>query len=138
MLGKKEGREITLKFLFCQEFNEVETPITARVNQFRSSFKASEAAWLTATAIIDCIHEKKEVIDEAFKKHLQNWSMERVSLTDKNILRMATAEILFLETPPKVAIDEALELSKRFSTLESAAFINGILDAVLKESGKSV
>ncbi len=135
VLEKKEGREICLKFLFCQEFNDSSSNIDQKVDLFKSSFKASDGAWEAATEIIDCVYEKKSVIDETFKSHLQNWSIERVSLTDKNILRIATAEIMFLNTPHQVAIHEAITLGKRFSTLESISFLNGVLDALAKTQG---
>jgi N utilization substance protein B len=65
-------------------------------------------------------------------KHAQNWRVERMSVMDRVILKLAAWELRAGKTPPKVVLNEALELAKTFSSGESAAFINGVLDAMLK------
>jgi N utilization substance protein B len=73
-------------------------------------------------------------IDEIIKKAAQNWSLERMAVIDRNILRAATYELSFREDiPASVTINEALEIAKKFSTEESASFINGILDRIANE-----
>ncbi|NOZ73787.1 MAG: transcription antitermination factor NusB [FCB group bacterium] len=73
-------------------------------------------------------------VEETIKQHLQNWDYERVALLDRLILQMAITEIYFVkDVPPKVSIAEAIEIAKEYSTEESSAFVNGILDAVYKE-----
>jgi N utilization substance protein B len=62
-----------------------------------------------------------------------NWSLERMAVIDRNILRMGAYEILLTETPPRVVINEAVELAKRFGTKQSAKFVNGVLDRFLQE-----
>lgn len=71
-------------------------------------------------------------IDERLAHAMPNWRVERLSAVDRNILRLAIAEILFLETPGPVAIQEAIQLAQRFGTDESPRFVNGVLDAVWK------
>ena len=79
--------------------------------------------------------DKQEWCEEQIKSHLQNWDMDRVALLDKLVLIMGICEIHFIdEVPPKVAISEAIEIAKIFSTDESASFVNGILDAVYKNT----
>ena len=74
-----------------------------------------------------------EEIDQVIEQYLMEWSLDRVSNIDRNILRLGVFEILFKEdTPDKVAVNEAIELAKVFSTDQSAKFINGVLDKVLK------
>ena len=74
-------------------------------------------------------------IDETIKKAAKNWSLERMAAIDRNILRAATYELSFREDiPASVTINEALEIAKKFSTEESASFINGILDRIANES----
>jgi N utilization substance protein B len=74
-----------------------------------------------------------EEIDQVIEQYLMEWSLDRVSSIDRNILRLGVFEILFKEdTPDKVAVNEAIELAKVFSTDQSAKFINGVLDKVLK------
>lgn len=72
-----------------------------------------------------------ETIDKTIRGVAQNWDLERMAVIDRNILRMAAHELMNLdEIPPKVSINEAIELGKRFSTKNSGAFINGILDRI--------
>jgi len=74
---------------------------------------------------------EQEAIDEAIRAVAQNWDLERMAVVDRNVLRMATHELMHRdEIPPKVSINEAIELGKRFSTKNSGAFINGILDRI--------
>jgi transcription antitermination protein NusB len=76
-----------------------------------------------------------EEIDQLIARHTFNWDMSRIAIIDKNILRMALAEILYCEDiPPKVSINEAIEIAKKFtSTDKSSKFVNGILDAIFNE-----
>jgi N utilization substance protein B len=72
-------------------------------------------------------------IDEQITKHAEHWKIARMPTVDRNILRLAVYEMLRTETPGAVAIDEALELARRFSGEESVHFVNGVLDAVRRE-----
>lgn len=73
-------------------------------------------------------------IDQRITAKSSNWRIERMAVVDRNILRLAIYEIQSTETPPAVAIDEALELAREFAGDESVAFVNGVLDAVRRES----
>lgn len=72
-------------------------------------------------------------IDEILARHAKNWELERLAMVDRNILRLATRELLDGSVPHKVVIAEALRLAEEFSTLESPRFVNGVLDAVSRE-----
>jgi len=74
--------------------------------------------------------EHREKIDEQLTALSQNWTLERMSPTDRSILRLATSEILYSDTPKVIVINEAVELAKKFGSKDSAAFVNGILDRV--------
>ncbi|MBR4742076.1 MAG: transcription antitermination factor NusB, partial [Desulfovibrio sp.] len=79
----------------------------------------------------------REKIDATISKYSQNWRLERIGHIELTLLRLAVFELLFhKETPPKVVINEALELSTSFGTLQSKKFINGILDAAIKDLPK--
>ena len=71
--------------------------------------------------------------DEILARHARRWELSRLALVDRNILRMAAYELLSRTAPPKVIISEALRLAREFSTAESPRFVNGVLDAVLRE-----
>jgi transcription antitermination protein NusB len=77
--------------------------------------------------------ENSEAIDQQITRHAEHWRMERMPAVDRNILRLAVYEMVFAQTPPAVAIDEALELARRYSNEESVQFVNGVLDAVHRE-----
>lgn len=81
--------------------------------------------------------EHLEEIDEAIKASAEHWVLERMAAVDRNILRLGTFELLFgTDIPRAVAINEAIEIAKKFSTSESASFINGILDRISKKSSE--
>jgi len=77
-------------------------------------------------------------IDRRVTLHAEHWRIERMPAVDRNVLRLAIYEMMFLETPPAVAIDEAIELARRFSGEESVQFINGVLDAAKREIESAV
>src|SRR5438067_7990319 len=72
-------------------------------------------------------------IDRRLTQHAEHWRIERMPAVDRNVLRLAIYEMMALDTPPAVAIDEAIELARRFSGEESVQFINGVLDAAKRE-----
>ncbi len=74
-----------------------------------------------------------EAIDKRIAAHSEHWRVERMPAVDRNILRLAIYEMMHVHTPPAVAINEALELARRFSGDESVPFINGVLDAIRRE-----
>jgi transcription antitermination protein NusB len=79
-------------------------------------------------------YELQVQLDEEIVKRVERWTIDRLALTDHLLLRLALCELLFMEeTPPKVVLNEAIELAKEFSTTQSGRFINGILDAALSE-----
>ncbi len=80
------------------------------------------------------IARKRQEIDEIISSHSKDWTIDRMPIVDRNILRMAIYEMLYApDIPPKVSIDEAVELAKKYGDKDSYKFINGILDAILKE-----
>lgn len=89
-----------------------------------------------AISLVRKTYENMELIDEKIKKVLENWDFNRLAETDKAILRLGVSEFLFFpDIPPKVTIDEAIELSKKYSTHESSRFVNGVLDRIAKIEG---
>ena len=131
---RRKSREIALQFLFGHDFLQ-QTPdlesVTLGFDRFCASFDTNKKALPYARELINGICKQIEEIDRQVKKHSHHWRLERISLVDRNILRIAIYEMLFLDdVPGKVAINEALEIAKNFSNPDSIAFINGILDSV--------
>jgi N utilization substance protein B len=82
-----------------------------------------------AEELVRGVIEKRAAIDEKIAKYTENWDLPRIAAVDRNILRLAMYEMLFRDDiPPVVSINEAVDIAKKFSTRESGAFVNGILD----------
>ncbi|MBC8485157.1 MAG: transcription antitermination factor NusB [Bacteroidetes bacterium] len=87
-----------------------------------------------ASELIDKVLKNSAKLDKMIKDKIENWEFERIALVDKLILRMGLSEILhFPEIPPKVSINEAIEIAKEYCTKSSGKFVNGILDAILTD-----
>jgi N utilization substance protein B len=86
-----------------------------------------------AVAIVTAVGDHGEEIDGLIAEHARGWSLERMAMTDRNVLRLATAELLTEpQTPTAVVLDEAVELAKRFGTDDSGRFVNGVLAAIAR------
>ena len=133
MGNRRTARELALKFLYQTEFNS-NSP-DSELNSFCDRANVSEEVQNFTQALIKNILFHKKEVDELLEKISANWSPDRMAVIDKNILRLGICELLFdPTTPPKVVINEAVEIAKKFGTEESPDFINGILDKVFKDS----
>ena len=133
-MGKRRAaRELALKFLYQTEFNS-NSP-DSELKSFCERANVSEEIQDFTQALIKNIFIHKKEVDGLLKKISANWVPDRMAMIDKNILRLGICELLFdSTTPPKVVINEAVEIAKKFGTEESPDFINGILDKVYKDS----
>ncbi|MCL4107133.1 UNVERIFIED_CONTAM: hypothetical protein GTU68_039125 [Idotea baltica] len=86
-------------------------------------------AWTLFSGVID----NKTQLDQRLELAAQNWSLSRMAPTDLNALRMGAFEILHFDTPDRVAIDESIELAKKFGSKQSSQFVNGILDKLVSK-----
>jgi transcription antitermination protein NusB len=86
-----------------------------------------------AVALVEAVGQRSEEIDGLIAAHARGWSLERMAMTDRNVLRLGVAELLTQpETPTAVVLDEAVELAKRFGTDDSGRFVNGVLAAIAR------
>ena len=133
-MGKRRAaRELALKFLYQNEFNS-DSPDSELEPFFERANVSEEIQNFTQALIKKLLSNNKEV-DELLKKISANWAPDRMAVIDKNILRLGICELLFdSKTPPKVVINEAVEIAKKFGTEESPDFINGILDKIYRDS----
>ena len=134
MRNRTRARECALQMLYQadirhgsadeikQEFWQTDAPVEAEVQQF-------------ATHLFDGTLAHQAELDALIGKYADNWNMKRMAVIDRNILRLGVFELLHVaDVPPKVCINEAIELAKRFGDAESGKFINGILDAIHKKT----
>jgi transcription antitermination protein NusB len=127
---RRKSREFALQMLFQWEMGKQDP---AKVeNGFWANVGAQKSTRLFANQLFENTAARAAALDELISTHARNWRIERISAIDRAILRLAIAELRTAGTPPKVVLNEALELAKKFSSEEAAPFINGILDAVLK------
>lgn len=125
---------MALQFLFSHDFQEgsgsPET-VATDLEMFCQIFDVGERSLPYGRQLIQGICLHLDEIDALLAEHSHNWRVERMSLVDRNILRIAVYELQYSDdAPAQVAINEALEIAKRYSVDESVSFINGILDAV--------
>ena len=131
---RRLSRELALQVLFQQEFNPKQTS-EAALTMFRDSFEADPEVWTYARELLGGVEANHAAIDQIIQKCSAHWKLKRMALVDLNIMRVAAYEMKFAveKVPPAVAIDEAIEISKKYGSVDSAPFVNGILDQVMKQ-----
>jgi N utilization substance protein B len=131
---RRKSREITLQFLFGHDFqNRSCKPddLLAEFDEFCDCFETGRKSLAYARLLILGICEHQEDIDMLISSRSHNWRVERMALVDRNILRIAAFEMRHGDdVPATVAINEALEIAKRYAEPDSVGFINGILDGM--------
>jgi len=100
--------------------------------KFWGGAKAAETTRAFANRLFEGAAREVSALDEMIVKHAENWRFERLAAIDRAILRLAIYELRSTDTPPKVVLNEAVDLAKKFSSEDSGAFVNGILDAFRK------
>ncbi|MCC7084126.1 MAG: transcription antitermination factor NusB [Pirellulales bacterium] len=131
MAKRSKAREVVLQVLYQDDMNPGVEPID-RDRFLRSRLREDEELVEFARSLIDGVRRNRAELDTLLIKTAENWSLERMAATDRNLLRLGAYEILYTQTPGAVVINEAVELAKRFGTGHSAQFVNGILDKFLE------
>jgi tRNA nucleotidyltransferase (CCA-adding enzyme) len=134
MKNRRKARELTLQILYEMDIRE--TPVEEALNIAFSRYRFRPEVKEFAERLIRGTSQLFLPIDFLIKKYAKNWTLERMATVDRNILRFAIYELLFLENvPPIVSINEAVEIAKRYGTTDSGKFVNGILDKIRQERG---
>jgi N utilization substance protein B len=133
---RRKAREAALQFLFQDDFLGDEMAVEPdrfdeRFAAFSLLYQVNKRARPYARDLLLGVFKNIEEIDGAIIAHATNWRLKRIAAADRNLLRVAIYELIFAaDVPPQVAINEAVEIAKRFGSEDSPAFINGVLDAV--------
>lgn len=131
-MSRRLARELALKILYC--YNSGRTEIPTVIDEFLGKKKYHSSVKAFSKKLVMLTIDNTETIDEKVKEILQNWKYDRISTIDKLILRLGVCELLFFkDIPYEVTINEAIEMAKKYGTVESQRFVNGILDAVVKK-----
>ncbi|MFN2456133.1 MAG: transcription antitermination factor NusB [Pyrinomonadaceae bacterium] len=134
MGSRRKARECALQMLFAADVSEMRADQLARVYWSElGEADVEEAAREFATRLATETLAHKTALDERIVARAEHWRISRMAIVDRNILRLAVYEFLYEPTPRTVAINEALEIARRFSTYEATQFINGILDAIKRD-----
>ena len=126
MSRRSRAREVALQILFEDDVNprasvaDMKTFVQGRLN-------SPELEEFCMSLILG-VHRNQVELDAQLSKIADNWSVARMAATDRNVLRLGAYEILYTDTPDRAAVNEAVELAKRFGSAQSAQFVNGILD----------
>jgi N utilization substance protein B len=129
MHQRRKAREVALQVLY--ELDVLNIDAKEAITLFWNNFRATEDSKKFSTLLIEGAWDNKEQIDNLIRSCSEHWSLERMSRVDRNILRMAVYELLYCPNiPPKVTLNEAIDLGKMYGSENSGSFINGILDAV--------
>jgi N utilization substance protein B len=129
---RREGREAAVQFLYSLDQNPA--PDASGLELFWTVHQAGPGARKFAESLIGGVIARRREVDEHLTQALSNWALDRLEVVDRNVLRLAIYEMFFcLETPPIVAINEAIEVARRLGTPDSPRFINGVLDELKKQ-----
>lgn len=132
---RRQIRERVLQVLYAFELNS--DSLQKHIDEIFFDIK-NESDKEFGTSLIFKVVNNRNNFDSLIEKKISNWEMDRIALIDKILLRMGICELMYFEDiPPKVSINEAIEISKKFSTEGSGKFINGVLDSILSDLKKS-
>ncbi len=136
MSARTKARKRALDILFQADIRGDEVGMTLAAEAQRAANEpAREASWLYAREIVDGVIDNREEIDEQITTFAKDWTLARMPAVDRALLRMGVWEILYNDQiPTAVAIDEAVELAKEFSTDDSGAFVHGVLGRIARSS----
>ncbi|NDV20997.1 transcription antitermination factor NusB [Pseudodesulfovibrio sp. JC047] len=148
MAGKKKGnrpgirrvgRTLAFQVLFSMRFRDAKNPMAMEtvfsINPLVAD-QESETARDFAHDLVMGVEANRETLDSTIGENAQHWKIERIAIVELSILRLSLYEMMFTDIPVKVAINEAIELSKTFGDEKSRSFVNGILDGVAKSLKK--
>jgi N utilization substance protein B len=135
-MKRRKAREHALQILFQLDIKK-EKPSAVVLKRFWAEQQADDEVKDFAEEIVKGTYKHLAEINKLIRQCAKNWSLDRMAIVDRNVLRMAVYEVLYrMDIPSSVTINEAIEIAKKYGTDESGAFVNGILDSVARVTGK--
>jgi transcription antitermination protein NusB len=131
MLRRSQSREVAFQVLYQDDLNPRNNP--AEGDQLIQRRLRADDMIAFARELVAGVRRNRAELDGTIEQTAANWSLKRMAATDRNVLRLGAYELLHTDTPPRVAVDEAVELAKRFGSAQSAQFVNGILDKIMHQ-----
>lgn len=136
MSRRSRAREVVLQVLYRDDLNPVDD-VTGDAEFLHQRLQNDEQLVEFAKTLLFGVRRNRDELDPMLSERADNWSLDRMAATDRNVLRLGAFEMLYADTPPRVAINEAVDLAKRFGSKQSAQFVNGILDRLLQDTQTS-
>ncbi len=130
MSTRSRAREVALQALFQEDLNPRDS--RDQLAPFVEARLQEDELREFATSLVLGVMRNQGELDTLLESKADNWSLSRMAATDRNVLRLGAYEIRYAETPERVAINEAVELAKRFGSKQSSQFVNGILDKLIQ------
>ncbi len=131
MSTRRRAREIVLQLLYEADINDTRDTDSMR-GFIRSRMQGRRALTEFAWGLLRGTLDNRDAIDRQLAELATNWSLSRMPVVDRNVLRLGAYEIMFADTPDRVAVNEAILLAKRYGDTKSPRFVNGILDRLMK------
>lgn len=132
---RSRARGWALQVLYAWEMRGERDRLPDMLHEFLATRRVGTEAREYLETLVTTVDLYLDAIDRSLGGCLLNWRLERLSIIDRNILRLGAAEMLHLAIPPRVAIQEAVLLAEKFGTAESPRFVNGVLDALMRDAG---
>lgn len=133
MSTRRRAREIVLQLLYEADLNDSRDSDSMR-RFIRSRLQGRRALTEFAWSLLDGTLRYRDAIDLRLGELATNWSLSRMAVVDRNVLRLGAYEIMFADTPGRVAVNEAILLAKRYGEVNSPRFVNGVLDRLMKQA----
>jgi len=134
---RRKGREYALQLLFGSDLSGTAQPTTGRpvgdLPAFWAQRRAAPEVQSFAESLVRGVAAHEDDIDAVISRHAKNWVMARMAAVDRNVLRVAVYELLYApEIPERVVLNEAIDIAKKYGGVDSGAFVNGVLDDIVR------
>ena len=132
MTGRRRARQVVLQLIFQNDFQSTGSQV-AELDFIANRLSGNDDLIVFAQKLLTGVRDHQQAIDDQVSASARNWSIGRMAPSDRSAIRLGAYEILFGDTPPPVAINEAIELAKIFGNEDSGKFVNGVLDRLNKD-----
>ena len=132
---ERHARARALQVLYAADLRD-DANVESITNNMFDDLGVPLAERRLAESLIRTVVQRAAEIDDALKRVTANWRLDRIGAIERSLLRLAAAELIRAETPPRVVLQEAIHLAERFGGLDSARFVNGVLDALARDMGR--
>ena len=133
MSRRSRAREVVLQILYQDDLNP-DRRLSVDEEFLKQRLRGDETLMDFAKDLLAGVRRSRRELDVMLTERAANWSLQRMAATDRNVLRLGAYELLYTDTPDRVAVNEAVELAKRYGAKQSPQFVNGILDRLMHES----